>query len=191
MSISKIGLRAQRPLRSLFPLTLAASLAACVALPEHAGLARAEPAFSPNAFFAGRTVGEATLKVVFSGASPVHVVGEGHVEPDGTLVLVQRIERGDEPAQTRTWRIHRVGDSQRYRGTLSTAEGPVTGDVEANRLHLRFVADGGLDTEQWLYLQPGGQIAWNRMVVRKFGLPLAVLEETIRKENTPRHEGLR
>lgn len=166
-------------------LCLALPLAACVTPPEHAGLAQAQPEFSPSAFFTGRTVGEGTLRVLIAGTSHTHVVGHGQVEPDGTLVLVQRIERGDEPPQTRTWHIRQAGDAQHYTGTLSTAEGPVTGEVEANRLHLRFIADGGLDTEQWLYLQPGSQVALNRMVVRKFGLQVAVLEETIRKEEAP------
>ncbi len=174
---------AQRLLGKLLPFAFTLSLAACVALPEHVKLARAQPEFSPNAFFSGRTVGEGTLKVLIAGTSHTHVVGQGHVEPNGTLVLVQRIERGDELPQTRTWRIRQAGDAQHYTGTLSTAEGPVTGEVDANRLHLRFVGDGGLDTEQWLYLQPGGQVALNRMVVHKFGLTVAVLDETIRKED--------
>ena len=54
--------------------------------------------------------------------------------------------------------------------------------MDGNRLHLRFTTtDGGLDAEQWLYLQPGGRVALNRMVLRKFGLPVATLDETIRK----------
>ncbi|MEO8250547.1 MAG: DUF3833 family protein [Burkholderiales bacterium] len=168
-------------MRTMLLSCLALPLAACIVTPEHADLARAEPVFSPAGFFSGRTHGQATLKILLSGSTPVQVVGEGTVEPDGTLVLVQRIERGSESPATRTWRIHPAGDG-RYGGTLTSAEGPVTGDVSGNRLHLRFTAEGGLDTEQWLYLQPGGQVALNRMVVRKFGLPVAALEETIGKE---------
>ena len=40
---------------------------------------------------------------------------------------------------------------------------------------------GGLHAQQWLYLQPGGQVARNRMVVTKFGVPVASLDETITK----------
>ena len=40
---------------------------------------------------------------------------------------------------------------------------------------------GGLHAQQWFYLQPGGQVALNRMVVTKFGLPVASLDETIRR----------
>ncbi len=167
--------------RTLLAAWLVLSLAACVTTPEHTELARDAPAFSPIGFFTGHTVGEGTLKVLLAGTSHTHVEGNGHVEPDGTLVLAQRIERDGKPFQTRAWRLWQAGDAQRYVGTLTTADGPVTGEVNANALHLRFTADGGLDTEQWLYLQPGGRVALNRMVVRKFGLPVAELEETIRK----------
>ncbi|MEO7242252.1 MAG: DUF3833 family protein [Variovorax sp.] len=155
-------------------------LTACVSTPEHATLAEPAPLFSPAAFFSGNTTGEASLKVIFKGSTPVHVMGQGRVEPDGTLVLVQRVTEGDNAPTTRTWRIRSAGDN-RYTGSLTDAEGPIEGDVNGNRLHLRFTAKGGLGTEQWLYLQAGGQVALNRMVVRKFGVPVASLEETIRR----------
>ncbi len=169
--------------RPLLAACLILSLAACVTTPEHMEPVRDAPVFSPTAFFTGRTVGEGVLKVLLAGTSHTHVEGAGHVEPDGTLVLQQQIKRDGKPFQSRTWRLRQAGDAQHFTGTLTTAEGPVTGEVNASELHLRFTADGGLDTEQWLYLQPGGRIAINRMVVRKFGLPVAALDETIRKED--------
>jgi hypothetical protein len=39
--------------------------------------------------------------------------------------------------------------------------------------------NGGLRADQWLALQPGGKVLHNVMIVRKFGLPLARLEEVI------------
>jgi hypothetical protein len=39
----------------------------------------------------------------------------------------------------------------------------------------------GLDFEQHLALQRGGTTVLNRLTVRKFGVPVATLEETIRK----------
>ena len=162
------------------------ALAGCVTTPEHIDLARSAPVFSPNEFFAGASTGEGDLRILLSGASQTHVTSRGEVAPDGTLVLVQQVQRGSGPPTTRTWRLHAVGPAAggRYAGSLTSAEGPVSGEVEGNRLHLRFTAKsalGGLDTEQWLYLQPGGREALNRMVVRKFGIPVASLRETIRK----------
>ena len=162
----------------LLPFVL---LSGCISTPPHEHLARPEPIFSPDAFFSGRTEGKATLHIILKGAQPVRVEGEGHVAPDGTLVLVQRVRRGEKAPAIRTWRLHEAGP-RRYTGTLTGAKGPVTGDVAGNRLHLRFTSKDGTDTEQWLYLQPGGQEALNRMVVRKFGIPVASLTETIRKQ---------
>lgn len=161
-------------------LVLALPLAACVSIPRHVDLARPGPIFSPGAFFSGRTEGKATLRIAVKGTAPVRVEGDGHVEPDGTLVLVQRVRQGDKPPTTRTWHIRSAGPG-RYTGTLTDATGPIAGDVTGNLLHLRFTMKGGLDTEQWLYLQPGEQVALNRMVVRKFGVAIASLSETITK----------
>ena len=167
-------------MKTLVITCLALSLTGCVSTPEHTHLSAPDPLFSPAEFFSGRTTGEGQLNIIFGAAEPIHVTGNGHVEADGTLVLVQRIQRGDDAPTIRTWRIRPAG-GERYSGTLTSAQGPVAGEVSGNRLHLRFTADGGLDTEQWLYLEPGGRAALNRMVVRKFGLPVAALEETIRK----------
>ena len=54
--------------------------------------------------------------------------------------------------------------------------------MRGNRLHLAYKMKNGMGVEQWIYLQPGGQVALNRMRVTKFGVPVATLEETIRKQ---------
>lgn len=182
MEMARILEKRPRPfVRLAFALAVVFPLGACVSPPEHAALLRDAPVFSPLEFFAGRTQGEGRLDTPLSRAARVRVAGEGRVDPDGTLVLVQRIERDGAAPETRTWRIRASGDAGRYDGTLSSAQGPIAAEVGGNRLHIRFQAPGGLDTEQWLYLQRDGRTALNRMVVRKFGLPVAVLEETIRK----------
>ena len=61
-------------------------------------------------------------------------------------------------------------------------DGPVTGEVTGHRLHLRFRLKSGLRAEQWLELQAGGRTALNRMVVTKWGVPVARLTETITRE---------
>ena len=161
------------------PLLLLA-LAACVSAPPRADLEAPAPAFIPERFFAGPTHGDGVLRITFSGRHHVMVEGHGHSEPDGTLVLDQTVRRDSARPSTRQWRIHMTRPGH-YAGTLSDARGPVTGDVEGNRLRLAFTGKDGLAVEQYLYLQPGGQTALNRMTVRKFGLPVAALEETIRR----------
>jgi hypothetical protein len=42
-------------------------------------------------------------------------------------------------------------------------------------------AKGGLRADQWLTLQPGGAEVRNVMIIRKFGIAVARLDETIRR----------
>ena len=141
----------------------------------------AGPPFDVERFFTGGTEGRGTLKVAFSSDQQIMVQGSGRLEPDGTLVLDQRVERTGEQPQQRQWRIRRTAPGQ-YAGTLTDAQGPVTGTVRGNRLELRFrMKRGGLDAQQWLVLQPGGRSALNRMRISKFGVLVAALEETIVK----------
>lgn len=158
---------------------------ACV----HAGAlereAAATPGFDPLAFFAGRTHGEGKLHIMLHRAEPVAVQGVGRLRHDGALVLDQRVRRGNRPETTRQWVLRRAAPG-RYTGTLSDATGPVTGVVDGNRLTLRFRMKGGLGARQWLYLRPDGVTVRNRMVLTKFGLPVASLDETIRAED-PAH----
>ena len=174
-----VRVRASRRCCCAFALLLL-PLAGCVSTPQHASLASPGPRFAPEAFFAGRTVGDGVLRIDLSPAKRVHVEGEGQIGPDGALDLVQRVEQEGRPARVRTWRLRSRHDGG-FDATLSDAVGPVAVDASGNLLHIRFVMKGGLGVEQWIYLQPDGRSALNRMVVRKFGIPVAALRETIRK----------
>ena len=162
-------------------LTLFAALplAACVPVPPLAPVAP-QPRFDAIAFFTGATIGAGKLRIVFHhrGATLVH--GSGSVAADGTLVLVQRVEQSGKAPRTRTWRIRQTAPD-RYAGTLSDAIGPVSGESDGNRLHLRFRMKGGLAVQQWLTLAPDGRSAHNIMAIRKLGLTVAVLDEEIRR----------
>ena len=113
-------------------------------------------------------------------AQPVRVEGVGHVAPNGTFLLDQVVTRGARAPEKRQWRIRQAGPG-RYTGTLSDAAGPLAGDVRGNRLHLSYPMKGGMHAEQWIYLQPDGRTALNRMAITKFGITVARLDETIRK----------
>ena len=138
------------------------------------------PTFDPAAFFAGRTVGEGTIDVVLKSPEPLRVQGSGRTEADSTLILDQVVRRGGRAPERRQWRFRKLGPS-RYAGTLTDATGPVAADVQGNRLHLRYPMKGGLQAEQWIYLRPDGQSAVNRMTIRKLGMVVARIDETIRR----------
>ena len=117
---------------------------------------------------------------MLSSERVVHVHGLGRVDSDGVLILDQTIDEQGKPLRQRQWRIHETS-AGRYGGTGTDAAGPITGDVVDNRLHLRFHTKGSLNVEQWLDLAPGGRLARNHMTVRKLGIVVARLDETIRK----------
>ncbi len=154
------------------------SLTACVATPPIAPAATA-PHFSALDFFDGRTEGTGMLHVVMSGSKPVRVHGRGHLA-GSTLILDQIVDRVGKPPKHREWHM-REGSSDHYTGTLTDARGPISGEAVGNRLHLKFRSKGGFDVQQWLTLAADGRSAHNIMVVRKFGLKVAVLDETIRR----------
>ena len=162
-----------------FPILL--TLTTGAAMPRPVPATPTAPDFSPNAFFEGDTVGDGRLKIDFMPVRRVGVVGHGIVAPDGTLVLVQRVREGTKPERTRTWHIRPLGDG-RYTGTLSDAKGPVTVTVHGDRLAIAYRMKGGFAVRQSLRLQPGGQVAFNHLVVRKLGVPVAVLRETITRQ---------
>lgn len=158
----------------------AVMLAGCGAKSPNPELAAPTPLFRPEQFFAGRTAGTGTLKIIFKDAESIRVEGRGRVAPDGTLILDQTVRRGQRPTQQRQWRI-RATPAGGFTGTLTDATDRVQGRVSGNLLHLSYPMKGGVKAEQWLYLQPDGRTALNRMVITKLGLTVARLEETIRK----------
>lgn len=165
-------------MRFWFALLSLATTTGCVSNAHPAGVPSDAPTFDPIAFFAGRTEGRGSLKVVFKHRQPTLFEGRGTVAPDGSLTLVQQVRRGKADQTERTWHLHATMAGH-YAGTLSDASGPVSGDVNGNGLHLRFGMKGGLQAEQWLYPQPGGEVVQNSMVISKFGLPVARFEERI------------
>ncbi|RZM32067.1 MAG: DUF3833 family protein [Sphingomonas sp.] len=166
-------------LRPAIAVTLALLVGACAGAPPVARTGTT-PQFVAERFFAGRLDGLGTLKIVLHAPTTTHVSSVGHVVADGTLVLDQHIEQQGKPARDRQWRIRPLGNG-RYTGTLTDASGPVTGEVEGNRLHLDFPMKGGVRVDQWLTLSSDAQVAQNHLIVRKLGVTVATLDETIRK----------
>lgn len=159
-------------------LTAVCATSGCVSSDHFASAQTPAPVFDPVVFFTGHTEGHGSLAVALRRRKPTLVDGHGVVTSDGGIDLAQDVRQGDGKPTHRTWHLRRIA-SGRYTGTLSDARGPVVGEVEGNCFHLRFSMKGGLRAQQWLYLQPGGQMARNWMIVTKFGVPVAHLEEAI------------
>jgi Protein of unknown function (DUF3833) len=146
-------------------------------------IAGADPATSPFPtfdFFSGETEGNGVLHIALHAPRPIHVVGQGQVDPDGVLILDQKVETQGRRAQHRQWRIREVAPG-RYAGTLSDASGAVNGAATPGMLRVAFRMSAGLEAVQTLRLAPDGRSAHNIMVVKKLGITVGVLDETIRK----------
>ncbi|WP_267389249.1 DUF3833 family protein [Sphingomonas sp. GC_Shp_3] len=165
--------------RKFAPL-LIVGLAGCVATSAPPQVDALAPGFAPLAFFDGHTEGRGVLRVIASKPRTVHVTGTGRLGPDGALSLVQRIDQEGKQPRTRTWSL-KPNRSGGYSSMLSDATGPVLVATDRGRLHIRFRTKGDVRVEQWLVLEPGGRVARNHLVARKFGLRVAVLDETITK----------
>lgn len=158
---------------ALIPLLLAGP-------PAAARVPDAPVRFDAIRFFAGHTEGAGRLKIVMRPPTLVDVHGDGRVMEDGTLLLRQTVEQWGVPAKQREWRIRQVTPGH-YAGTLSDAAGPVVGEVIGGRLKLAFRMKGGLHATQWIEAAADGRSAHNRMTVRKMGVVVAHLDETIRR----------
>lgn len=141
-------------------------------------LAAAAPTFDPLHFFAGRTRGDGQLKVILHRRVAVSVMGDGKLQPDGSLLLDQLVREGAKPTRSRRWTLRRTS-ANRYKGALTDASGPVVAEVQGPRLHLRFTTPSGFAVQQWLTLKPGGRAADNLLVARRFGITVATLHERI------------
>lgn len=136
--------------------------------------------FDPVAFFDGRTTGEGRLKKIMAAAQATRVTGRGRIE-GGVLVLDQSVAIAGEPRRERQWRLHAVAPG-RWAGTLSDARGPVTASAAGAVLTIAYTSNDGMGIVQAVTLAPDGRSARNRMKVRKFGMTVATLDETITRD---------
>jgi hypothetical protein len=158
------------------------ALPGCVGAAGHRDLVRDAPRFDVARAFGGASAGEGRLKVAFRKTRSVHVESLGAIGPDGTITVDQVVTEQGGKTTNRQWRLHETAPGH-YAGTLSDAAGPVEGEVEGNCLKLRFAMKGDLRAYQWLYAMPDGRTIENRMSIRKSGVLVARLKETISRRD--------
>ena len=154
---------------------LALALAGCVRTDLPAGSARLDPV----AFFTGDSRGTGMLDPIVGRDVPISVESRGTRQGD-TLNLVQRIVEGSKPPRTRLWTIRTLPNGG-YLGTLTDAQGIVAMDLRGPRAYIRYTTPSGMKIRQQLALQADGRTIFNRLEAFKYGIRLAVLNETIRK----------
>jgi len=140
----------------------------------------ASTGFDPLAFFAGRTHGDGCLKVLLSRCRKVTVEGSGKAGTDGSLIIDQDVTEGSKPTRHRQWTLKQISPGV-FIGVLSDASGPVRAVSYPDRLEIAFGMKGGLRARQVLKLDPSGRVASNHLSIRKLGIVVATLDETISK----------
>ena len=136
--------------------------------------------FDPISFFTGRSHGDASLRKLMSSDVRVQVDSVGRSDGQGGLILDQTIREGAKPARQRRWVMRPVAPN-RFTGTLTDAVGPVEVTIAGPRANIRYRMKSGLDVEQQLALQSDGRTLLNVLIVKKLGVRVARLTETIRK----------
>jgi hypothetical protein len=113
--------------------------------------------------------------------SPVTVIVDSVGRRDGDmLILDQSIAEGAKPQRKRRWTMRATAPGV-YSGSLTEAVGQVRVATTSARARIHYTMKGGLQVEQQLALQSDGKTVLNRLEVRKFGVKVATLSETIRK----------
>ena len=162
-----------------FPIVAAAVLLATLssAAPAQGPAVRG---FDPVVFFSGKTTGEGRLKKMFSSAQATHVTGRGRLD-GAVLVLDQTVTIAGEPTRERQWRLHAAGPG-RWTGTLSDARGAVDARAAGAVLTIAYTSNDGMGIVQQVTLAADGRSARNLMKVKKFGMAVATLDETITRD---------
>ncbi len=144
----------------------------------HAQSAATPARFDPAAFFTGLTESEGTLSQILASDRATRVSTFGTLQRSGEMVLEQDVQIGDQPSRHRTWRLRETTPG-RFTGTISDAADDLSGTLSGNTLTLTYTMDNHLGVHQVITVNPGGQSARNVMRIRRFGITVARLEETI------------
>jgi len=153
-------------------------LAGLLSIPASA--AGEQQSHDPLRFFEGRTESISIVKAIMHKPYRTRAIGVGRLRPDGTLDLLQRVERDGEEPRNRRWVIREVGKG-RFAGTMSEAVGPVNIEEVGGRYRFRFKMKGNVSVEQWLTPLPGGKVARSNVTIRKLGMTVGRSDGTIRK----------
>jgi hypothetical protein len=170
------------PYRCIFArrLWIAALPIAFAGVSASAGPGPSVSSTDPLRFFEGRTESLSTIRVIMRKPYRSLTIGNGTIEADGVLNLVQRVREDGKAPYDRRWRMRQVGPG-RFAGTMSEATGPVSVEKVGERFRFRFKMKGNLAVEQWLMPLPDGRSARSKMSVRKLGVTVARSESVIRK----------
>lgn len=145
----------------------------------------AGPEFDPVRFFTGHVQSWGVMENRSGEPTAVVTTDCTGTLADGTLAMVQTLQIGTDPRQTRTWSMHALGGG-RYEATANDMVGPAIGVAAGRAFHWEWTlalepgnALKNVTMGQWWYLQDDGSML-NRTVVSKLGVIAAEVTEVFR-----------
>jgi hypothetical protein len=115
------------------------------------------------------------------------VAMHGRLE-DGKLILTEDFVYADGETRQRIWTVARAGAG--YVATAPDVRGAALGEQAGNAVRFAYdieVPIGGstwlLSADDWLFLQPGGEVALNQSTLSKWGIEVARVNIAFRKAN--------
>ena len=140
------------------------------------------PGFDPVRFFTGHVRSWGVMENRGGGPTSIVTTDCTGTVVDGELRMTQTLHVGDDPAQTREWRMRRTGPGV-YEATANDMVGPATGTASGRAFHWRWtlaLSPGNplknVTMDQWWYLQEDGSML-NRTIVTKLGVIAAEVTE--------------
>jgi hypothetical protein len=178
-------------IRNLAGLVLALAVAAC-ASPRIEEFAGTRPAFTPEAYFAGRTTGWGFVRDFWGQYRREFTVAVDGRLDGGELVLDERFTYADGSTDSRVWRITRepeegAGGVAGYTGRADGIVGPARGQAAGRMMQWVYEMDlpiGGNTVrarfDDWLFLLEEGTLL-GRATLEKYGFPLGEVVILFRK----------
>lgn len=140
------------------------------------------PEFTLPNGFGGHSEGNGETKLFLGKRHHFHVESHGFDQGAGTFRLDQNVTFQGQPSRRRTWMLKTVSPNH-YAGTLSDAEGRVTGLTKGTVLLIKYRVKGPLIVHQILKLMPDGKTIDNKGKITFLGIPVGHLHETITRKD--------
>lgn len=168
-------------------LPILALLAACSTMAPQS-FEGSSPRFDPVQYFDGPTRSWGVIESRRGNPrSRFRTEMMGRREGDA-LVITQDFTFEDGRKQQRVWRIRRV-DDHRYEATSPDVSGIAPGVAYGNAFHWEYELGRNPFTRvhmnHWMYLQAGGEVMINRVIISKLGVILAETTEHFHRGTGP------
>ncbi len=136
------------------------------------------PRLELEQFFAGRTEAWGMFQDRFGSVRRQFTVDIEGIVKDETLILVEDFSYSDGEVERRVWTVRRTGPDS-YEGEAEGVSGKARGRISGNAFRWRYDFDLSINGrvwrvhfDDWMFLQPGGQVVLNRAAVSKWGIGL-------------------